>query len=493
MRFPIHRTVRLGLSALLLGSPLILQAQSLLQMVENATAYDAQWRAVQAEKEAAERRSDQARAPLLPQVGVGADLTRAQTRLNIQNQRHTGTVQNMALTASQSLYRPADGLQLSQSKLAVQSAEYALNAAAQDLIVRVAQAYFDVLVAQDTLAFVKAEKESVVEQLAAAERNFEVGNATITDTREAQARFDLVRAQEIASANDLQVKKLALDQTVGLIQSQPWPLQLPVTLPEPSSDNVLDWVDWAQSQQPQIRQAQLGLDIAKLETDKAETGHLPTVSLTARLAQTNNRQGTISTPIDGMRSRDARVGVELSMPLYAGGAVQNRVRETLALEDVARAQLDQVTRNTVQATREAFYGLQSGRSQVQALEAAEVSSLSALEANQLGYEVGVRINLDVLNSQSQLFQTRRDLAQARYGVLMSTLRLAQASGTLDIDNVRKIDALLQPVYLEGNTASGPGADTEPAATERAVPASPLPQAAPLVPGVPTGQRSVTNR
>lgn len=472
MRFPIHSTLRLSLSALLIGTPLLLQAQSLLDMVENATGYDAQWRSAQAEKEAAERRSDQASAPLLPQVGIGADLSRAQTRLNIQDRQHTGTTHNIALMASQSLYRPADNVQLSQSKLAVQSAQYALNAAAQDLIVRVAQAYFDVLVAQDTLAFVQAEKESVIEQLAAAERNFEVGNSTITDTREAQARFDLVRAQEIAAANDLQVKKLALDKTVGLIQSQPWPLQHPFTLPEPSSENVMDWVDWAQSQQPQIRQAQLGLDIAKLETDKAETGHLPTVSLTASVGQTNNRQGTLATPVNGMRSQQASVGVALNMPLYAGGAVQNRVRETLALEEVARAQLDEVTRNTVQATREAFYGMQSGRSQVKALEAAEVSSLSALEANQLGYEVGVRINLDVLNSQSQLFQTRRDLAQARYGVLMSNLRLAQASGTLSMDDVRKIDALLQPLPAAASaTASG----NSTAAPAEAAPVTTAPQ------------------
>lgn len=455
MRLSIHSTLRLSLSALLLGSPLWVQAQSLLDMVESSTSYDAQWRATQAEKEAAERRSDQARAPLLPQVGVGAELARVQTRVNVQNQRHTGTNHNIALIASQSLYRPADRVSLSQSKLAVDFAQFALNAAAQDLIVRVAQAYFDVLVAQDTLAFVQAEKQSVAEQLAAAERNFEVGNSTITDSREAQARFDLVRAQEIASTNDLQVKHLALDQTVGMVQSQPWPLQLPITLPEPSSANVLDWVDWAQTQQPQIRQAQLALDIAKLETEKAETGHLPTVSLNAQVGQMNNRQGTLNSPVRGLSSKEARIGVQLDMPLFTGGAVQNRVRETLALENVARAQLDQTTRNATQATREAFYGMQSGRSQVMALEAAEVSSQSALEANQLGYEVGVRINLDVLNSQSQLFQTRRDLAQARYGVLMSSLRLAQASGTLNMEDVRKINALLQPLpAMTSTTASG---------------------------------------
>ncbi|PAT38101.1 TolC family protein [Vandammella animalimorsus] len=491
-----------ALAAALLSAAPSLQAQSLLEMVQQASGYDAQWRAALAHKQAAERRSDQARAALLPQVGVGAELARSHTRVQPLGLRHDGTTRTVALQAAQPLYRPADRLTLAQSKLAIEDAAHQLDASAQDLIVRVAQAYFDVLAAQDTLAVVRAQKAAVQEQLAAAQRNFDVGNATITDTREAQARFDLIRAQEIAAENSLQVRRLALDQTVGLHGTRPWPLKLPAHLLaalsptgnaashtpdgkasseaglEPgaatASDQpdkampaagLQDWVARAEQHQPQIRRAQLALQQARLETDKAKTGHLPTVNLSARLAQVHNPNGTPAAPHPGTRNQQASIGVALNMPLFAGFAVQNRVKETLALQEQARAQLDQAQRQTVQATREAFFGLQSGLSQVQALQAAEASSLSALEANQLGYQVGVRINIDVLNAQSQLYQTRRELAQARYGVLMAQLRLAQASGTLGLDAVRRINALLAPP-ADVPRADAPAAAPRPAGNAR---------------------------
>ncbi|PAT41297.1 hypothetical protein CK623_03100 [Vandammella animalimorsus] len=226
-----------------------------------------------------------------------------------------------------------------------------------------------------------------------------------------------------------------------------------------------DWVARAEQHQPQIRRAQLALQQARLETDKAKTGHLPTVNLSARLAQVHNPNGTPAAPHPGTRNQQASIGVALNMPLFAGFAVQNRIKETLALQEQARAQLEQAQRQTVQATREAFFGLQSGLSQVQALQAAEASSLSALEANQLGYQVGVRINIDVLNAQSQLYQTRRELAQARYGVLMAQLRLAQASGTLGLDAVRRINALLAPP-ADVPRADAPAAAPRPAGNAR---------------------------
>ncbi|PAT34063.1 TolC family protein [Vandammella animalimorsus] len=505
-----RRLVVCALAAALLGAVPSLQAQSLLEMVQQASGYDAQWRAALAHKQAAERRSDQARAALLPQVGVGAELARSHTRVQPLGLRHDGTTRTVALQAAQPLYRPADRLTLAQSKLAIEDAAHQLDASAQDLIVRVAQAYFDVLAAQDTLAVVRAQKVAVQEQLAAAQRNFDVGNATITDTREAQARFDLIRAQEIAAENSLQVRRLALDQTVGQHGTRPWPLKLPADLlaalapignaashtpdGKASSEASLesdaatgtasdqpgkampaaglqDWVARAEQYQPQIRRARLALEQARLETDKAKTGHLPTVNLSARLAQVHNPNGTPAAPHPGTRNQQASIGVALNMPLFAGFAVQNRVKETLALQEQARAQLDQAQRQTVQATREAFFGLQSGLSQVQALQAAEASSLSALEANQLGYQVGVRINIDVLNAQSQLYQTRRELAQARYGVLMAQLRLAQASGTLGLDTVRRINALLAPPADAPAAAPQPAGNASPDASSKAPPAA----------------------
>lgn len=438
------RPLSLSILSLALGVALCApaQAQSLMQLVESARTYDTAWQSARAQLDAAARKADQARAGLLPSAALTGGLTRSNVELSKPKIENTGTAQTVGVNASQPLYRPANRITLEQGQRGVDVAQAQLDAATQDLLVRVSQAYFDVLAAQDTLTFVQAQKAAVSEQLAAAKRNFEVGTTTVTDSREAQARYDLVIAQEIAAENDLRVKRLALDQLVGIAGTKPQPLALPVQLPGVVPDNLATWVDTARDQQPGVRQAAIALDIARLETKKAETGHLPTVDLQAGYNVTRNLHGTITSPGVTARSNAASVGVALNLPLFAGFAVQNRVKETLALETKAEADLETARRNVAQATRAAFYGVQSGQGQVQALEAAEASSQSALDANKLGYQVGVRINIDVLNAQSQLYQTKRDLAQARYNVLLGGLKLRQAAGTLSQQDIEAVNALL---------------------------------------------------
>ena len=439
-----HRPLALTVLSLALGAALCApaQAQSLLELVESARTYDTAWQSARAQLDAAGRRADQARAGLLPSAGLTAGLNRNNVELSRPAVDNTGTQQTMGVQASQPLYRPANRITLQQGQRGVDVAQAQLDAATQDLLVRVSQAYFDVLAAQDTLTFVQAQKAAVSEQLASAKRNFEVGTTTVTDSREAQARYDLVIAQEIAAENNLRVKRLALDQLVGITGTTPKPLAQPVQLPSVQPDSVATWVDTARDQQPGVRQAAIALDIARLETKKAETGHLPTVDLQAGYNITRNPHGTITSPGVNSRTNSASVGVAFNLPLFAGYAVQNRVKETLALEEKAAADLETTRRNVAQATRAAFFGVQSGQGQVQALQAAEASSQSALDANKLGYQVGVRINIDVLNAQSQLFQTKRDLAVARYNVLLGTLKLRQAAGTLTQQDVEAINALL---------------------------------------------------
>lgn len=438
------RPLSLSILSLALGAALCApaQAQNLLELVESARTYDTAWQSARAQLDAAARKADQARAGLLPSAALTGGLTRSNVELSKPKIENTGTAQTVGINASQPLYRPANRITLEQGQRGVDVAQAQLDAATQDLLVRVSQAYFDVLAAQDTLTFVQAQKAAVSEQLAAAKRNFEVGTTTVTDSREAQARYDLVIAQEIAAENDLRVKRLALDQLVGITGTKPQPLALPVQLPSVVPDNLTTWVDTARDQQPGVRQAAIALDIARLETKKAETGHLPTVDLQAGYNVTRNLHGTITSPGVTARSNAASVGVALNLPLFAGFAVQNRVKETLALETKAEADLETTRRNVAQATRAAFYGVQSGQGQVQALEAAEASSQSALDANKLGYQVGVRINIDVLNAQSQLYQTKRDLAQARYNVLLGGLKLRQAAGTLSQQDIEAVNALL---------------------------------------------------
>jgi outer membrane protein len=336
-------------------------------------------------------------------------------------------------------------LQYEQSKLQLAQAVQTLVVAEQDLIVRVSQAYFDLLASQDSLSFVLAQKAAVAEQLAAAKRNFEVGTATITDTREAEARFDLVKAQEIAARNDLSVKQLALETVTGVSGAKPVPLGVKDALQRMVPGRVDEFLQQAQAAHPNIRTAELALNVAKMEIDRAKAGHLPTVDLT--MAQTNqyNYGGTNGnlTTSQTYWFHQATMGIQMNLPLFSGFSVQNRIKETVALTDKAEQDLEGARRSVTQGTKSAFLNLTSGLGQVNALEAAEDSSQLALDANKLGYTVGVRINIDVLNSQSQLYQTKRDLAQARYNVLMGALKLRQANGTLKPEDLTSVNELLK--------------------------------------------------
>ena len=417
------------------------QAQSLLELFDAARGHDATYLAARAQHDASQAQADQARAGLLPQVGLGAAASSSRRDSDVNSLDGNSTSQSVTLSASQPLYRPANRITNDQATLSRDIAQARLTQAEQDLIVRTTQAYFDVLAADDTLTFVRAQKTAVAEQLAAAKRNFEVGTATVTDSREAQARYDLVIAQEIAAENDLRVKKLALDLLVGRTGTAPKPLATPVDLPPLQPSDPQAWLARAQDNHPAVLQAQRALDIAQLETRKAEAGHKPTLDLVGSYGVSRAPSG-ISGVNGNVRNHTTSVGLQFNLPLFAGFAVQNRVKETLALEDKARNDLDGARRGVDQATRSAYFGVVSGQSQVLALQAAEASSQSALDANRLGYQVGVRINIDVLNAQSQLFQTKRDLAQARYNVLLGNLRLRQASGVLLPEDLRPIDALL---------------------------------------------------
>ena len=428
------------LGALMAFAPLA-QAQSLVELYESARAFDASYQSARLQYDANLARAEQARAGLLPTAGLAAGVSRsAFENTNPQVDRSFNT-QNATLSASQPLYRPANVATYQQGVRQVDLAKAQLEAAEQDLVVRTSQAYFDVLAAQDTLTFVVAQKAAVAEQLAFAKRNFEVGTSTITDTREAQARYDLVVAQEIAAENELRVKKIVLDQLVGKAESQPKGLSVPITLPPVAPADVNTWVQQSEALHPSIRQARGNLDIAELEVRKAEAGHKPTLDAVASYNITRNPSGTATIALGG-RANTANLGLQLNVPLFAGFSTQNRIRETLSLRDKAGSDLEGARRTVSQGTRTAFFGVESGQGQVRALEAAELSSQSALDANKLGYQVGVRINIDVLNAQSQLFQTKRDLAQARYNVLLGGLRLRQANGSLSPADLQPINSLL---------------------------------------------------
>lgn len=416
------------------------QAQNLMELYDAARGFDASYQSAKSLYEANLYKAEQAQAGLLPSAGLAMGVNRSNITSDVATFERSYGNQSATLSASQPLYRPANVATAAQGKKSIDLAQAQLRVADQDLILRVSQAYFDVLAAGDDLNFVKAQKSAVSEQLAAAKRTFEVGTSTITDTREAQARFDLVTAQEIATENNLRVKKVALDQLTGKSMVAPKPLRVPLVIAASTPDDVNLWVTQSEELNPAVRQAQLGLEVAQLETQKAQAGHKPTLDLVGSYNVTQNN-GTPSTSAD-YRTHAASIGLSFNLPLFAGFATQNRIKETLALEDKARNDLDAAKRGVAQATRTAFFGVDSLLSQVKALEAAEASSQSALEATQLGYQVGVRINIDVLNAQTALFDTKAKLAKARYDALLAGLKLRQASGALKTEDLNAINALL---------------------------------------------------
>jgi outer membrane protein len=429
-------------------------------VVDAARGYDAAYLGARANADAVHYRYEQALALHRPTVSaqVQGQYNDSHTPYLAAQGGATAAKSDTAtagLQASQTLFNRQNDFSIDEAEKQIAIADSQVAQAEQDLVIRVSQAYFDVLAAADALQTVQANSKAISEQLASAKRNFEVGNATITDTREAEARFDLARSQEISAQNDLQVAHVKLDQLVGRNGIVPHPLALPATLPPVMPSQVSDWVSLAESDNPQLKQAELARDVADLEISRAKAGYLPTVSLTAGYNKQHQRDRFTATTFDpktgaptpytGSDSgwgNGANVTLTVNVPLYTGGQLQNRVRETVALQEKARTDLEGARNSATLATRQAFLGAQSLNAQVKALEAAENSSQLSLDATQLGYKVGVKVNLDVLNAQSQLYTTQRDLAAARYNYLMSTLKLRQAAGTLTPNDLLAVNALL---------------------------------------------------
>jgi outer membrane protein len=439
---PLSIALGLALACLAAGTA---HSQSLVELYQAAKAYDANYLATLSALESARFKAAQSEALLRPSAtlssGMGGTPTLSIAEVPSAGGRSSGNTVNVDATLSgrYSLINRAAAPTIEQAQRAVELSQADVEAAEQDLIIRLSQAYFNVLAAKDTLTTAQASKAAITEQLASAKRNFEVGTATITDTREAQARFDLAVASELAADNDLRTKRIALDQLVGRTGVQPLALALPVNLPavQPADSEI--WVETADKSHPSIRKARLDLEVARLEIDKAKAAKEPTLDAIARVVASNTSG---SLPQFTGNSVQGAVGLQFNWALFNGGSTDNRIRETLAMEAKSLHSVEAARRGVSQATRQAFFGVQSGRAQVSALEAAESSSKLALEATQLGYKVGVRVNLDVLNAQTQLYQTQQNLAKARYDVILGDLRLRQASGQLKAGDLEGVNGLL---------------------------------------------------
>jgi outer membrane protein len=427
--------------------PAAVSAEDLLQVYRDAQRYDAVYAAARYNLDAGREKLPQGRALILPALNLSANTTRQRIEVESRDEAaspsftRTPSSSGYTLTFSQPIYRPQNWMQYRQAEYQVRQAEATFGQAGQDLIIRVAQAYFDVLAAQDTLALVRAQKAAISEQLAQAKRNFEVGTATITDTHEAQARFDLVNAQEIAAQNDLENRRRALQLLTGKEYSDLKPLHGGVKLAPPNPSDMESWVDLAERQSYPVQIQDAVAQIAALEARRASAGHLPTLDVVATHGQTGASASTETSV--GRDTTATTLGLQFALPLFQGGAISSREREAAALSLRTKEDFENARRTAALTARQTYLAVSNGIAQVGALEQALVSSQSALDSNKLGYEVGVRINIDVLNAQQQLFSTKRDLALARYNTITNHLRLKAAAGSLREEDLEEVNRALQ--------------------------------------------------
>lgn len=410
-----------------------------MQAWRDALVSDPTYAAARAAYRAGLERQPQARANLLPYVSAEAGGEYRDVRSTSGFRRDTsGTRGTWDLVLTQPLFDWGSYKAYEQSKLVVADVEVQLQQAFQDLLLRVSDAYFNVLSFEDQLAATVAEKSAIAEQVESAQRNFELGNATITDTYEAQSRYDLIVAQELQLQNLLEVQRDRLTQIIGNPPGSLARLPSGTALPPPQPARLEAWSSQAQSASLEVVRAELQTRIAQRDIEIARSGAYPIVALRASSGSATDAR--LSNPGSG-RPIDNTIGVVVSMPFYTGGAVSSRVTESVQLQQRARFNAETSRRQALQLARQYYTGVTTGLLRVRALEAGERSSRSAVEANRLGYEVGVRINLDVLNAEQQLYATQRDLAQVRYNTLMDGLRLKATSGILaeaDLDAINRL-------------------------------------------------------
>ena len=413
----------------LAAAPAHAEVTTLLQVFERALEGDSEFLAAGAGNRAAQELRPQARAGLLPSASLGFDVSWNEYR-RIQGFETYGIV----LSIAQPIYRRDRRIAIEQADSRIAQADALYAAARQDLMVRVSRRYFDVLEAEDELNFALATLEAFEQQLMQSQQRFEVGLTAITDVEEAKAGFDLARAQRIAAENALDTAREALRETSGEYHEALAPLgEMPLVTPEPM--DIDKWTETALAQNLRLLAAGHDTKTARREIERTRAGHSPTLDAVGshRREDRNSRGMTVS----------SSVGLRLDLPLYTGGSVLSRTRESRHRYRQALDVLEGERRRAQRETRDAYLGINSGISRVTALEQAVRSSETAAGAVEAGFQVGTRTSVDVLNAQRDLFRARRDLAGARYNYIRNVLRLKRAAGTLSEDDLRQISAWLE--------------------------------------------------
>lgn len=423
-------------------------AADLMTFYQLAETHDPQIRRATANYMAEQQAVPQTRSALLPQItgSVSSSHSRTDNILidGVPQPDQDGNRFNWSLDLRQSIYDHAYWQRLKQANAFAAAAEADYTAAKQDLILRVAQAYFNVLAAEDTLEFAEAEKKAVGQQLEQAKQRFEVGLIAITDVKESQAQYDQAVASEIAASNALSANREAL---WALTNEAPEALsklkeEIPLLTPEPDAKE--EWVDKALTNNLSLLAAQFQSEAAQREISVQRSGHYPSLSLTASHGY-NDAENQIfgALTVGESESETTTVGINLSIPIFSGGGVRAQVKEAVYRRDAARENQETVRRQVVQQTRNGYQNVIADISRVKALQQVLISSEAAYRATEAGFEVGTRNAVEVLLSLRNTFSARRDYAQARYDYLLDTLRLKQAAGSLAVDDLQAINRLLK--------------------------------------------------
>lgn len=439
----IRHSLALALAAALVSASA--QAADLMQTYEMARGGDTQLAIAESNTLYSKEGQVQARAALLPQLSGDASLRRSRTEYEGISGSRTNSSRSYGLNASQTLFNWGQFSTLRAQRALGQAADYNLDAANHDLIVRTAAAYFDVLVAIESLAAAETNEAAGKRQFDYADKRLEVGLAPITDVHEARAQYDQARASTILARNALADAYQALAELTGQPVHDLRALPADFRPELPAGQGEADgWVARAIDNNPSLRAAQLSADAAQSSVQTARSGHYPTLSLggswgkDAAWGDSVGGGGGITTG----DSTGTSFGLTLSVPIFAGGATQSRVRQALAQRDIAQDQYEQQRRALDRNTRNVYQALVAGVSEVEARRLAVVSAQSALEASQVGLEVGTRTVLDVVQNQRTLFAAQVEYARSRYTFLLNRLLLAQATGGLDVEQLRQVNALL---------------------------------------------------
>jgi outer membrane protein len=419
------------------------QAEDLMSIYQLALQNDPQLQAAKEQLNAAREAKSLARSQLLPTIGLGATYDAVdrdyKTLQGISvDQSDDYTESGLGLNLTQPIFRRDRFVQLDQADSSIAQAEAQYAAAEIDLMVRSTTAYFDILSAEDDLRVAQAEREATGRQLEQAQQRFDVGLIAITDVHEAQAAFDAARAAEIAAENGLDNAWEALFEIVG-----PQPKSVLAKLGEglklmpPTPNDLQSWSDTAQQENFSILAANANLEVLNQEVEVSRSGHYPTLDLVGGYNLSRSDSDTATEADLGS------VGLELQVPIYTGGAVSAQTRQALATYRAAQQSLDQTRRAVNRQVRDAFRGVLSSISQVEALKAATISAQSALESTQAGYEVGTRTIVDVLNVQRNLFSSQRDYLNSRYGYIINGLSLKSATGNLTVEDLQRVNGWLE--------------------------------------------------